>query len=481
MMSRNFPHVRALDLTNAKEVSIQARGATIIFDGWYQPVTLDRSEGVTIKGLTIDHKRAPYSVGKIINTSNEYFDAIFDYRYPLNPGMPGFCVDFYDVRAARRHGVSRYNLKLELLDKNTLRIHGHCPQEFLHDYAIVRHSAHGTAAVMVRYAKDLKLENVSIHSHPGMGIVGHRSTNLTFKGLSVVPRAGEIQSTNTDATHFTSCSGTIKFDGCRFEGQGDDSTNIHNYYHSIKEQAGETSYRTFVNWTTALHALDHDYPEAGDILELVESSTLEPTGHYRVESREHDFERSETLITLNKPLPDNFKDYLLINDSRFPAVRFTNSHIGSHLARGILIKTRNVLIEGCTIENTTGTGIHVGAEGDWHEGGPTDNLIIRNNRIIHCGLGHGTQNNASAIAVNVKARNPRVAGLHKNIIIEGNQVIGLNAKRGIFISGAENVTIRHNQFAGCEVPIRIEYSTGVKIHDNGDINPSFGPGTLKTD
>ena len=481
MMSRDFPHVLALDLSGARNITIQARNASLIFDGWYQPITLDHSRKVSIIGLSIDYSRPPYSVGKIINIGKDHFDARFDSRYPLNPGMPGFCVDFYDVKAGRRHGVALYNLHLEQISEDILRIHGQCPEKFLDDDVIVRHSAHGTAAVMARYAQDLKLKDVTIHSHPGMGVVGHRCRNLTFEGLSIVPRAGEIQSTNTDATHFTSCTGTIRFDGCRFEGQGDDSTNIHNYYYSIKEKAANNSYLVFVNWKTALHALDHDYPEAGDTLELVDSSTLEPVRQYRVADRKHDFEKSETLITLHESLPGNFGDYYLLNASRFPAVRFTNSHISSHLARGILIKTRNVLIEGCTITGTTGTGIHVGAEGSWYEGGPTADLIIRNNRIINCGLGHGTQNGAAGIAVNVKSKNPRVAGLHKNILIEGNQITGLNAQRGIFISGADNVTIRHNQFAGCEVPIRIEYSTGVRIYGNGGILPSLGPGTVKAD
>ena len=182
------------------------------------------------------------------------------------------------------------------------------------------------------------------------------------------------------------------------------------------------------------------------------------------------------MVTLNESIPVDFGEYLFLNVSRFPAVEIRNCHIRTHLARGILIKTRDVLIEGCTIVDTTGTGIHVGAECDWLEGGPTADLVIRNNRIIDCGLGHGTQNNACAIAVNVKAENPRVAGLHKRILIEGNQVIGANARRGIFVSGAEDVAIRYNQFAGCEEPIRVEYSTGVAVHGNYGAEAVFGPG-----
>ena len=424
LMSRTFPHVPGFDFTGVRNVTVNADGATILFDEWYQPVICDHTEGLVINGLTIDYKRAPYSVGKVIKVEQRCFEAQFDSRYPLNEGMPGFCVDFYDAQGDRRRGVTQYGAHMELTAPDVLRIQGHFPASFVGDYCIVRHSAHGAAAIMARYAKDLRLKNISIHSHPGMGIIGHRCENITMEGVRIVPRAGELQSTNTDATHFTSCTGTILFDGCQFEGQGDDSTNIHSYYHTIKERISDTKCRTFVNWKTALHALDHDYPEAGDILELVDTDTLAPIRQYKVVSREHDFNASETVVELDDNVPTDFEKYLLINVSRFPSVRMINCNIRSHLARGILIKKRNVLIEGCTIENTTGTGIHVGAEGGWYEGAPTADLVIRRNRIIHCGLGHGRQNDASAIALNIVAKDSTLPGLHKRVLIEGNQIIG---------------------------------------------------------
>jgi hypothetical protein len=370
---------------------------------------------------------------------------------------------------------------MELAAPDVLRIHQRCLKEFLGDYCIVRHSAHGAAAVMVRHARNLTLRNVSIHSHPGMGVVGHRCENLTFEGLRIVPRAGELQSVNTDATHFTSCTGTITFTGCQFEGQGDDSTNIHTYYHSIRERISDTSCRTFVNWKTALHALDLDYPDAGDALELVDADTLAPARQYRVVSAACDAGTGDTVVELDGPLPEDTDKFLLVNVTRLPAVRFINCAIRSHLARGILIKTRDVLIEGCTIENTTGTGIHVGAEAGWYEGAPTADLVIRRNRIIHCGLGHGTQNGACGIAVNIVANRPTVSGLHKRVLIEGNQIVGLNAQRGIYAGGVEGLTIRDNQFAGCKDPVYVEYSSGVDVHGNHGAGAVFGPGVDRVD
>ena len=46
-------------------------------------------------------------------------------------------------------------------------------------------------------------------------------------------------------------------------------------------------------------------------------------------------------------------------------------------------------------------------------------------------------------------------------------IIGKNiAKRAVFVSGADGVVIRCNQFDAREESIRIEYSTDVEVYDN---------------
>ena len=76
-----------------------------------------------------------------------------------------------------------------------------------------------------------------------------------------------------------------------------------------------------------------------------------------------------------------------------------------------------------TIEGTTGTAIHVGAEGYWHEGPASADVTIRNNRFLGCGRGEGTIHGTSAVAVNVDAPRTNVPGIHRRVLIEGNQVV----------------------------------------------------------
>jgi hypothetical protein len=215
-----------------------------------------------------------------------------------------------------------------------------------------------------------------------------------------------------------------------------------------------------------LHAQVMDYPDVKDTLELVNRATLALVKKYVVKTRVNNIDSLYTTVTLNEQLPADIGNYYLINITRLPRVEIVGCNFFNNRARGILIKTRNVLIERCMIKETTGTGIHVGAESNWHEGPTAANVVIRNNRIIRCGGGPGTIERTSGIIVNVVASDKTVAGLHKHIVIEGNIIEGDHAENGIYISGASHVVIRGNEISGCAMPVTIHYTDDVKVYSN---------------
>jgi hypothetical protein len=470
-----FPYVRGLDFTGIEDLTVEAAGAQLICDGWMEPLSLESCRKVAIRGLTIDYLRPPHSIGTISNVTGTHFDVAFADRYPVQAGMPMPRVMLWDRDADRMLGPSVYPSGNELVRDQLLRIQGPCPREAQGHLALVAHSFHFRPAILLHRAEDVVLDRVTIHSQPGMGIVGHRSRNLTFTGLRVVPRAGSVMSTNTDATHFTSCSGFIHFLGCQFEGHGDDATNIHNYYYTLSSTDLEASYDLTVESPTGTHAQVLDHPEPGDTLELVEMETLGVVGTFDVASVEGFPDEWRSRVRLDRPIPGDPTRHYLVNASRLPSVRIEGCQVRSHRARAFLIKTRDVLIQDNTIENTTGTAIHMGAEGYWHEGPGSADVTIRNNRFLGCGRGEGTIEGASAIAVNVDAPRTDVAGVHRRILIEGNQVVGPDGERGIFVSGARDVTIRFNQIAGVRVPIEVQHSDDVAVYENDSAEAPRGP------
>jgi len=464
-----FPYVSGISFIGIKELVVEAEGVFLMAEGWMEPITIKDCHNVTIRGLTIDYTDPPHSEGKIIKTGNGFFDIEFPQSHNASKEMLIARIMFFDVIKNRLLGFPIYfPKKQEWMGANVLRVWEKYAEPLSGKIALVNHSMHFRPAILVQSAVNTVLDKVTIHAQPGMGIVGNRSTNILMTGLRVVPRVGKYQSINTDATHFTACKGVIRFDGCMFEGQGDDATNVHGFYHNITSRVGPVAYSIQLDKDYTTHAAVLDYPDLGDTVELVFKKTLKVANRYRVTKVDTFPKLWKSEVHLNSSLPEDIENYYLINVSRLPRLEFVNSNVGSHLARAILVKTRSVLIENNVFRETTGTAIHIGAEGDWFEGPGSADVAISNNRFIRCGLGDGVQGGASAIAINVKAADVTQPGIHKNIVIKGNIIEGGpgHTMYGISISGAVNVDVKNNEFANCKFPWRVQYSKDVYFRNN---------------
>jgi hypothetical protein len=214
------------------------------------------------------------------------------------------------------------------------------------------------------------------------------------------------------------------------------------------------------------HAAVLDYPDVGDSLDLVRADTLEPVKSVAVQSVTISPQEMRTEVALDEELPSDLEHYYLIDTTRLPKVEIVSSSFLSHRARGLLIKSRNVLIERNLFFENTGTAIQVAAEADWREGAPSANVVIRNNRMMGNGRGAGAIDGTSGIAVNVDAGKRDAQGLHRGLLIEGNIIDGAGTEKCISVSQADEVEIRYNELAGCQKPIDIRHSSHVNVHDN---------------
>lgn len=454
----------ALDLDRFSNITIEAEGATLIQEGWYEAISITNASNVTIKGLKLMHKRAPFTEGKIVQSTPTYFDMKVDtVKYPYFTDVVTGRIHFFDTTRQRVYTGGWHEKKVLLTDKQTIRVDSKANPQ-VGDICILRHCGHNRAGVLIKESSNILLENITIHSQPGMGVVGHRSENITMKNLQVIPSPGAVTSTNTDATHFTSCKGRILFDGCKFGGQGDDCTNIHNYYWSIYKETENNKVRLAVE-NADLHALSLDYPDVGDIIALVDNKSLNPVEHYTVKGVETSIEDWKVIVTLDKALTTDPKEYYMINLTRQPSVEILNNTVRSHMARAFLIKTSNVRIAGNVVQASSGSAIQLGAEAGWREGNPVTNILIENNWFIDCGYGHGTQK-GSVISAEINGVKVRPNQLNKNIMIRNN-VIRAVGESAIYISGTEGVTITNNEISGSSRAAVVENSSEINIVNNG--------------
>lgn len=460
-----YPYTIGLDFNGTSDLTIEGNGAILLIDGWMEPISLKNCKNITITGLTIDYKRQPKLEGEITRVNKGSFTVVLNNEVQLHTKMPLNRILYIDDESGRIMDREDYFPKFQIVDARTLEINKSLDHEYVNKRVMIPQTFHFRPAILILESSDIELGEITIHSQPGMGIVGHRSENILMKGVRIIPASGDRMSTNTDATHFTSCKGFLKYINCQFEGHGDDAANIHNYYLEVSENNKPKSYTLNLNGAD-WHAGYLDYPDVGDQMELVKKSTLEVVRNVRVEMVQNDIPNLSTTISIDQELPKNLEDYYLINSTRLPSVEIIGCTVRSNRARGFLIKTRNVLIEYNDIRNSTGTGIHIGAEGYWHEGPASENVRIRYNRILNTGTGAGTIDNTCGIAVSVQADNSNVSGLHKKILIEGNIIKGLDSEHGISVLGAKDVVIRYNQITGCKKPINIKSSNQIEIYAN---------------
>jgi len=449
MFNRRFVYTSALDFSGLCDVTIDAEGAVFLIDGMMCTLELGNCSGVTVRGLTIDMRRRAYSQGRIVRCDADSFDVRFVEREWISAQMPAPRMCIFEQGCSRLLGVLNAELRSEarkeLLDEQTVRFFRAVDPAWEEQDIYVCHTWHSCPAVRIYQSSGITLEGVRIHSHGGMGIVGHRSRDITLRHCMVVPAPGKAVSTNTDATHFASCQGLLRCEHCFFEGHGDDAINVHGYYQTVTGRQ-DGGYLLRVNVLTSIHSLRMDHPDVGDTVEFVRRKNLAAAGRYRVTAVRLDPEQGQCVVELDRPLPDDCIGEFLCDITQLPRFEFIGCHVGNHVARGVMLRTRGALIEGCSFDGSSGVAIQISVECFWNESAASEDVVVRNNRMVRCGFMESPR--TSGIAVLVGADELPDRPVHRRIVLEDNLIACVPGCKAIRATFAEDITIRNNRTDG---------------------------------
>ena len=466
MFNPKYKYDRGICFDGQQGTRVIADGALLLADGFMEPVSLVNCTDIEICGLTIDHLRKPYSRGRVTELQptdkdgNRACVIEFDPECPVCEKSPlTLRYVFYDPEAECNvyAGVKDYTFVDSYHINATLD-----RADSVHDGVLYycAHTYHSRPGILIENAKNIRLTDITIHSQPGMGIVGNRSEDVVISGLRVVPSEGHHMSTNTDATHFTSMKGLLRFENCIFDGQGDDFTNVHTYYQAIIGREDECTCIIQEKTPDGTHAQTLDYPDIGDTLELTDKKTLQTVGLYRVVGCTPMHEQWMCKVTLDRPLPENTEDLVLSDITRLPRVELVNCTATRHFARSILLKNRDALVENCTFRDVMGPAIVAAAESWWSEGVCPANITIRGNIMYNCG---GIWGEACGIVIKADSDEAQGCSIY-NITIEDNIIECKNGKPGIFVRNTDGAVIRNNRITTtAEAPIHIECCENVTL------------------
>lgn len=450
MFTPQFEYDVGLDFRGHRNSTLEGYGATFLVDGFMETVSISECENVTVRGITVDHKRKPYSKGVVadIRRDGDVTRGTLVFDEPMGELAPRMRQSYYSRRAGRFVNGQVRAKELRCIDPHryecVFRGDGE-PEEG--DEAYFSHTFHSRPAIFIYKAVNTVLEDVTIHSHPGMGITGQESRDIVINRLRIVPSDGDRVSTNTDATHFCACRGLLRFDGCRFEGQGDDATNVHTYYYVVKSHGANTVFLT-VTSPDGPHGMKLLCPQTGDRLELVEKETLLPVDTYRVAGVEPDPEAWGCTVTLDRDLPDDLDRYCFADPDEVPHVEFVNSTARNHHARSILIKSRTCLIENCDISFVFESPVKIAAEGGWEEGINTEYAVVRGCRFTDNGT---LSNGCGGVTVRMEAEKPSLA--HGTVVIEDNVIDCPGCEHGMILENVRRAEVRRNSIVSAGDPI----------------------------
>ena len=200
---------------------------------------------------------------------------------------------------------------------------------------------------------------------------------------------------------------------------------------------------------------------------------LVPYAAVTVKSVKYD-EKAKTFIAeLSDKLPPRTKKGDIVgNASACPSVRIRNCTISRNLGRGFIIKTRDAVIEDCTLQDVSSGGIVMNTDitGWWESIGSRD-VIIRNNRFINCRF-----EPAYICGVIESLTSGKKPGVHQRITIENNIIEG-SSGNAIKIGSADGVVIVNNIINRTEdEAIFVHNSRNICISGNKVTNSSVGLG-----
>lgn len=463
MFKPGYPYSIGINFAGQIGTRFLAHGATFLIDGFMEPFSLTNCEDVELAGFSVDCIKKPFCRGWVTEIceakdNQTEFIVKLDENCPIMENTPLmrrhllWNPDTSSMVLAQFPSVTYidpYHMKVVA----TTEAHVQPGFEF---YMII--SFHSRPIILVEYSKNIRLTDITIHSQCGMGVTGNRCENVTITRLNVVPTGDYHVSTNSDATHFVSTTGVLRYEDCTFIGQGDDFTNVHTYFHTVIRKDGQNAYCIQEQTPDGTHTQSLDYPDVGDQMELVSHSTLQTLGVYTVQHVMPMPNQWMCRIVLDRPLPEDTEGLMLADITRLPRLEVIGCRAESHFARSVLIKCRDALVENCSFRNVQGPAIVAAAESWWYEGVCPANVVIRGNYIENCACFWGE---AAGIVVKADCSNPAGQSIH-NIVIENNVIKAANHPHGIFLRNVENAILRGNKIETASESIKTENCVNIQ-------------------
>ncbi len=466
------PKAVGILIENARNVILDGRSARLLFNGRMLPVALLNSSGCRLRGFSIDFPTP--QISQVIVESNDTAAGVITYR-------PEPWVE-WEVRdsafVVKGEGWEHTPLTAIPFEEHTGRVLYRSGDINVGVKGVTRVSPTsvsapwkdprllpGTRLAMRTYRRPAPgifldadtattIENVLVHYAEGMGLLAQNCRDIDIRHSGVCRASYDDPryfTTQADATHFSSCSGTVAVTDCLFEGMMDDAINVHGTYLKITEVIDSATISA-----RYMHRQTYGFPwgAPGDTVRLVSSSAMDYLAAPSVIKtiRPLSPESRDFIVTLSSPLPDTLLQYVsspsvrlsggasfserpspsplpavgIENLTRTPSVLFARNTVRHNRARGALFSSpRPTLCEDNLFDHTSGAAILLcGDCNGWYESGPCRDVTIRRNTFLNA-LTTPYQFTEAVISIYpvIPDLDHKRAPFHSDVTITGNRFI----------------------------------------------------------
>lgn len=465
----------------------EGQGAELLFSDFQRgAMRFLHCRNVVAQNLRIDWPRPPFSTGEVVRCDGADIEVRVDNDFPLEKRLAVVSVIRYDPETRAPSPVPDAVMYYHLPPGNTaflgpqrLRITLPEPRDLPPGALLsLQHAQYGCDGLHFWHCDDVRLENVVVHTCPGMAFHGHSGGDLEMLRCQAAPSTRQrrrLHSSTADGSHFVNFSGRVTIDQCSFINTGDDCNNTWGTYQYVVERLGARALRITHQGTAFM------YPQriaAGDVLEFI-GPDLAPVARIPIKEAAVETETSTYRVELSEDLPASVRQgSFLLNASRLPSLRIRHCRCANTRGRGFLVTTRDAVIEHCRFERLQNGGVlALPMMEPWFQAAGLDGLTARENTFeqcnhgigpcwgeimvgaIHDGWTHGAVGvNRNVRIVNNTIRDTGNLWLHlgsvDGAVVEGNRIDNGNAqephkdwmKAAVTLVNARNVVFRNNQF-----------------------------------
>lgn len=378
-------------------------------------ISLSGCENVSIKNISIDYDPLPFTQGTIcaVDDKNKTFDVVIDegYASPAHNSVDGnFRMIYYKADSSAPLPVtsSDYGTIKEQLGENIFRVAPNFEDAFksysklsVGDRFVFRTELGGASAVTVLRSKQCAFKNIKIYTSPSLCVyeTGGFGDHL-YENITVTRRPGtdRMVSSAADGFHFRSVGNGSTLKNCEVGYTLDDCLNSYGIFGVVYKkiddrtyivgecnpdiaQGSSISFYDCISWEPKAKAIVTSVEEITDeeTLQDVQKCSDEITKLTGTAlSRSY---TSAYKVTFDSDIDVQHLDYAMSDYLCGRGLTVTNCYFHDCYVRGVLLRSPDSVIEGCTFERINNGAIVLLPERHFNEGPFPENIIIRNNTI----------------------------------------------------------------------------------------------------